>query len=1174
MSFSAEMKDFFNAFQTTSAVVDAAQTRKLRREKLEGEKEYGLDDWDDGYSGPQSIALPEVEASDTTEVDTDTGETENDDIAIPPVIDPNEDKVYGPDKPPSYYAGGGAIRTGTQKGRLPVDMSRVNKNLIAKWKKTQKDFGRELNIVSAYRSPKRNKKAGGAKKSQHIHGNAFDIDVSGLSKPERLELIKIASANGISGIGVYNNSLHFDVGGRRSWGPDYSDETIPGWAKGTIDQHLAGKFGGYSRPKTTPNREVEYETASGPVSALPVDTAEASDWRSRLMERFGAREEDDFGSALSFDNDEDQGNEALAEFYDNEGIDVSAIDIPEPAAYRAGDMTAIPQPVAYAATGGSVPWAGQTSYVRRRTGGPTGGPMGSYFQRRPYVPRQSSASQLPVEEEKKTANNPWNDNAMEYILKYQRIYPPEYVNWVNNAGLAKSAFAWNPAGKMIYGLANGAFADGGTVPSEEDLDAGASALDLPIPKSPSGADDLEADTNIPKSTPGRQDLEDPSALPDPNAVPRQNRESLRDRQRPRGRVTLGEAIDRGLKFLTRSLGLDRAAAAVGPDQDLKRRRKMLVDGAVGMGEGPPTPDEMKEVFRTVDPNGQLDESLRSIYAMRKGVEFYLKRGDDVKAAKWAANLIQFSNLVARQYGVEAVKAGQAGDTESMMRLAVKSYDAIPDGLSAQAELNNGKVKVTRKDEEGNVVDIHDLSPQQVFQMATGISAGSGYFDALMDVANRGRKPAGKAAADPAKLETRKGALRSRFKSVAQFANEGDREAFEQALEAEDFQTANDIVRDAAAARPQAEKPLTPAQEAAKKTAEVRTSYYQKLFPGIKGEMTEDELAAWEVASTANEPVSLKELYDDVSSRLTKKQQQAQKTKKIAGLKALREDYEEDLSPAQQKALDAAFEENDTDTIDRIYGDIDQVRRDEQRATESETRFNRQQEAITTRAEEAAARKTAEEEKRAKTKALEDAKLKSPSRRDLENIELEVDGTIRSLFTQDSGVEDEYIPQEVDNILGKGAYQRIRGLATSIAAYNDLPVENSFGFMTDILTSPEEVNLSKDEAGNLVIESPSGQIKLPGSDEAKVKALMGGGVEIEDTLGYGYTTRRTREGEEAIPATPPAATPAPSPVTSESNAGRPMPPNVEAKARQAIREGRSREGVIRKLREQGYNPAGL
>ena len=66
--------------------------------------------------------------------------------------------------------------------------------------------------------PEHNAKVGGAKNSQHTHGNAFDIDVSGLSKEQRVDMIKKARAAGFRGVGVYDNSLHFDVGGDRAWG--------------------------------------------------------------------------------------------------------------------------------------------------------------------------------------------------------------------------------------------------------------------------------------------------------------------------------------------------------------------------------------------------------------------------------------------------------------------------------------------------------------------------------------------------------------------------------------------------------------------------------------------------------------------------------------------------------------------------------------------------------------------------------------------------------------------------------------------------------------------------------------------------------------------------------------------------------------------------------------------
>lgn len=142
---------------------------------------------------------------------------------------------------PDNPGGDGAripIQTGTQPGRQPLDMSGLKPEVKDKWELVQGAFGQAVPLVSAYRDVKRNDKAGGVKGSQHLHGKAIDVDVSRMSKQDRLKLIQIASAQGFTGIGIYKNSLHFDTGPRRAWGPSTSSSSIPGWAYTTIVRHL------------------------------------------------------------------------------------------------------------------------------------------------------------------------------------------------------------------------------------------------------------------------------------------------------------------------------------------------------------------------------------------------------------------------------------------------------------------------------------------------------------------------------------------------------------------------------------------------------------------------------------------------------------------------------------------------------------------------------------------------------------------------------------------------------------------------------------------------------------------------------------------------------------------------------------------------------------------------
>lgn len=99
-------------------------------------------------------------------------------------------------------------------------------------------YGSSVPVISAYRDPKHNADVGGAKNSQHIHGNAFDLDVSHMPYDERLRLAELARGAGFNGFGFYGNSMHFDIGPARYWGPSYGAESTPDWAMGWVRQHF------------------------------------------------------------------------------------------------------------------------------------------------------------------------------------------------------------------------------------------------------------------------------------------------------------------------------------------------------------------------------------------------------------------------------------------------------------------------------------------------------------------------------------------------------------------------------------------------------------------------------------------------------------------------------------------------------------------------------------------------------------------------------------------------------------------------------------------------------------------------------------------------------------------------------------------------------------------------
>lgn len=113
-------------------------------------------------------------------------------------------------------------------------LANMSPQALAAWQRLNEIWGRPIPISSSYRDPETNKRVGGAKGSQHLHGNAFDIPTSGMSPQEIDALIKAGVKAGFRGFGGYANSLHFDVGPQRTWGPDYGSGSTPEYLKSAL----------------------------------------------------------------------------------------------------------------------------------------------------------------------------------------------------------------------------------------------------------------------------------------------------------------------------------------------------------------------------------------------------------------------------------------------------------------------------------------------------------------------------------------------------------------------------------------------------------------------------------------------------------------------------------------------------------------------------------------------------------------------------------------------------------------------------------------------------------------------------------------------------------------------------------------------------------------------------
>ena len=86
----------------------------------------------------------------------------------------------------------------------------------------------KVRLTSGYRSPEQNAAAGGAKGSQHLHGNAADLNLSAYPPEAQAQIAEDLRKAGATGFGYYSKSgtLHTDIGTPRFWGSDYTKNSI------------------------------------------------------------------------------------------------------------------------------------------------------------------------------------------------------------------------------------------------------------------------------------------------------------------------------------------------------------------------------------------------------------------------------------------------------------------------------------------------------------------------------------------------------------------------------------------------------------------------------------------------------------------------------------------------------------------------------------------------------------------------------------------------------------------------------------------------------------------------------------------------------------------------------------------------------------------------------------
>ncbi|RLQ87997.1 D-Ala-D-Ala carboxypeptidase family metallohydrolase [Notoacmeibacter ruber] len=154
-------------------------------------------------------ALPGVNKDRLFEIERRDGQTDNSDIDL--------DERSEPVEVASLSGLARLAPNGLRKQHDDVDVNCLKPSLVRVLNQVESKFGRPVVVTSGYRSPQRNQRASGAKKSLHMFCAAADIQVEGVSKWTLAEYLR--SMPGRGGVGTYchTKSVHIDVGPERDW---------------------------------------------------------------------------------------------------------------------------------------------------------------------------------------------------------------------------------------------------------------------------------------------------------------------------------------------------------------------------------------------------------------------------------------------------------------------------------------------------------------------------------------------------------------------------------------------------------------------------------------------------------------------------------------------------------------------------------------------------------------------------------------------------------------------------------------------------------------------------------------------------------------------------------------------------------------------------------------------
>ena len=201
----------------------------------------------------------------------------------------------------------------------------------------------------------------------------------------------------------------------------------------------------------------------------------------------------------------------------------------------------------------------------------------------------------------------------------------------------------------------------------------------------------------------------------------------------------GDAVRAGMGWIQRAFGFDAGAVNPGPS-DLRRQERLR---AFATNAEAPTMEEVRQIDRTIDPDGKLQPHQRSLARLYGMYRYWEDRGEPEKAAKTAGAMLLHVKRNAQIYGADILDRLQRGDAQGAAKAAEAGYAQHPDGKRVEVKPDKGGFQFRMFDDNGEITQEGKLTVNEMMRVATGLQDGTQWFQSMGFLASQqGRQARG------------------------------------------------------------------------------------------------------------------------------------------------------------------------------------------------------------------------------------------------------------------------------------------------------------------------------------------------------------------------------------------------------------------------------------------------